>query len=145
MGDAGSCPLCTFIARKKLFVQDMQEASSEFVGEYDFSAFSASRGEGNIQESKVRKVWNLEVVEVGEEIHFVAEGNGFLYKMVRSMVGALIDVGQRKLKRDEIFEILKSRIRTEKVVSAPAKGLCLEQVFYKSPHVRNELLEKNNG
>ncbi len=49
------------------------------------------------------------------------------------MVGALLDVGSGKMKPREVEEILKSRIRTERVVSAPAKGLSLEKVFYRKP------------
>ena len=51
--------------------------------------------------------------------------------MVRSMVGALLDVGTGKLAPQEIYEILESRKRTEVVVSAPAHGLSLEKVFYR--------------
>ena len=53
--------------------------------------------------------------------------------LVVCMVGALLDVGSGKMKPREVEEILKSRIRTERVVSAPAKGLSLEKVFYRKP------------
>ncbi|NDH17706.1 MAG: tRNA pseudouridine(38-40) synthase TruA, partial [Opitutae bacterium] len=55
------------------------------------------------------------------------------YKMVRSMVGALLDVGYGKLLPEDISVILASGKRTARVVSAPAHGLCLEKVFYRLP------------
>jgi tRNA pseudouridine38-40 synthase len=121
------------LKEKKLGLTKMQEAAKAFVGEFDFSAFSASRGEEDRGESKVRKVTEVKVSEVGQEIQFDVKGRGFLYKMVRSMVGALLDVGVGKLQSSDIQDILESRQRTEQVVSAPAKGLCLEKVYYQLP------------
>ena len=69
-------------------------------------------------------------MESSKCIEIVVEGGGFLYKMVRSIVGALLDVGIQKLNREDIQKILESGKRTEKVVSAPAHGLTLEKVFY---------------
>ena len=121
------------LKEKKLDLLRMKEAAKIFVGEFDFSAFSASRGQEDRGESKVRKVTKVKVTEVGQEIQFVVEGRGFLYKMVRSMVGALLDVGAGKLQAYDIQSILEFKQRTERVVSAPAKGLCLEKVYYQLP------------
>ena len=118
------------LKEKKPDLVRMKEGATFFVGEHDFSAFSASRGEGEKEDSKIRKVWKMDVFEEGVEVHFLVEGSGFLYKMVRSMVGALLDVGVGKIEPNEILDILNSKLRTERVVSAPAKGLCLEEVFY---------------
>ena len=122
------------LKEKKVNLAAMHKAAKYFIGEHDFSAFSVSRGEDEKLESKVRKVWKVEVLKEKEEVQVVVEGSGFLYKMVRSMVGALLDVGMGKLKTEEIEIFLKSKIRTERVVSAPAKGLCLEKVFYHLPN-----------
>jgi tRNA pseudouridine38-40 synthase len=108
----------------------MQLAANYLLGEHDFSAFSASRGKGDL-ENPVKNVWKLEVVSRGDAIDFLVEGSGFLYKMVRGMVGALLDVGKGKLSADACKDILASAKRTELVVSAPAHGLCLEKVFYR--------------
>ena len=72
----------------------------------------------------------MEINSFGEELKFQVEGSGFLYKMVRSMVGALFEVGRGKIDYGSIKDILNTRKRTEVVVSSPAKGLSLEQVFY---------------
>jgi tRNA pseudouridine38-40 synthase len=100
------------------------------LGEHDFSAFSASRGK-DACENPLKHVWKVDLKARGDSLEFIIEGSGFLYKMVRSMVGALLDVGSGKLSPPQIYEILKSRKRTEVVVSAPAHGLSLEKVFYR--------------
>ena len=107
----------------------MKEGATFFVGEHNFSAFSASRGGEEKEDSKIRKVWKMDVFEEGVEVHFLVEGSGFLYKMVRSMVGALLDVGVGKIEPNEILDILNSKLRTERVVSAPAKRSMLGGSF----------------
>ena len=107
----------------------MSSSSECFLGEHDFSAFAATTG-GSTNENPLKKVWRVEIMESSKCIEIVVEGGGFLYKMVRSIVGALLDVGIQKLNREDIQKILESGKRTEKVVSAPAHGLTLEKVFY---------------
>lgn len=110
--------------------EKMQLAANILTGKHDYSAFSASHGKEDT-ESPVKHIWRFDLVSKGKSIDFVIEGGGFLYKMVRSMVGALLDVGTGKLSSSDIKCILESRKRTEVVVSAPAHGLCLDKVFYK--------------
>ena len=107
----------------------MRIGAEAFLGVHDFAGFSANRRDGEV-ESTVREVTRVDILESAGNLEFVVEGGGFLYKMVRSMVGALLDVGSGKMEPDEIKSTLKSGKRTERVVSAPAKGLCLEAVFY---------------
>ena len=116
---------------KALDLSLIREGMSVLLGEHDFSAFSAKRGDEEEEESKIREVRKFFLEEKEEELHFVVEGNGFLYKMVRGLVGALLDLGAGKLDITQLQSILEFRQRTEKVVSAPAKGLCLETVFYR--------------
>ena len=118
------------LKKLRLSVQDMEQAAQFFLGENDFSAFAASRGK-DVPENPLKHVWKVDITARGEKLDFVIEGSGFLYKMVRSMVGALLDVGSGKLAPEEINQILKSGKRTEVVVSAPAHGLSLEKVFYR--------------
>lgn len=110
----------------------MQEGASRLLGEHDFSSFSAKR-RGLAEQNAVRKVWRIEVLKKADAYDFLIEGSGFLYKMVRSLVGALLDVGEGKMEPNQLEKILKLCMRTECVVSAPAKGLSLEKVFYRSP------------
>ena len=72
----------------------------------------------------------LDVVKRGSEIRITAEGEGFLYKMVRSLVGVLVAVGDGRLKVTKVATILESRKRTALVPTAPPQGLCLMNVFY---------------
>jgi tRNA pseudouridine38-40 synthase len=107
----------------------MREASQFLVGTHDFSAFAVSHRKEE-KEDPVKEIWNMTVNQKEKEFQFEVEGSGFLYKMVRSMVGGLLEVGRGRIEADTIREILQSRKRTEVVVSAPAKGLCLEKVYY---------------
>ena len=113
--------------------EKINQAVGFFIGEHDFTGFSANRGAG--EQSGVWKVWKVKLMEKNELIEVVVEGEGCLYRMVRSMVGALLDVGSGKMEPCEIEQILQSCMRTERVVSAPAKGLSLEKVFYRKPRV----------
>ena len=117
----------------------MQEAALQFVGTHDFAAFAASRGNKD-KEPTVKKLWRMECKEVGKEIHLTTEAEGYLYKMVRSMVGAMIDVGLGRITPNEIEEILLTKVRTAKVVSAPAKGLSMEKVFYRLPKLAHSCI-----
>ena len=120
---------CLSLKNQKIDLDAMQRASSFFVGKHDFSAFAASRGKGE-KENPVKEIWKLEIDSMHNELKFMIEGSGFLYKMVRGIVGALLEVGRGKMNYSSVGEILESRKRTEVVVSAPARGLTLEKVFY---------------
>ena len=128
------------LKERKINFALMKEAAVHFLGTHDFSAFAANRGKGDT-ESPVKTVWLADWVEKPTELRFVVEGGGFLYKMVRSMVGALIDVGYGKMDPSEIRAILASRKRSVRVVSAPAHGLCLEKVFYRTPRRAGRQIE----
>jgi len=117
---------------RSLHLEVMRQAASYFLGTHDFAAFAANRGNGD-NEPTVRKVWRMEWRDQGGELHLITEAEGYLYKMVRSMVGTMLDVGLGRVEPREIPEILKTKKRTARVVSAPAKGLCMEKVFYRLP------------
>ena len=106
----------------------MEAAAAELRGTHDFKAFSAFNGVE--REDTVRDLRRLEIVRRGAHVRITAEANGFLYKMVRSLVGALVAVGEGKLTPAQVREILESRIRTNIVQTAPPQGLFLEKVFY---------------
>ncbi len=121
---------------RKLDLDAMQAAASCFLGTHDFAAFSANRGNGE-EEPTIRTLWRSEWRDCGEELHFITEGQGYLYKMVRSMVGSMIDVGRGRIPFHEIAEILQTNKRTARVVSAPARGLSMDKVFYRLPQRAN--------
>lgn len=117
------------LENRKLDVEKMKEAAAILVGMHDFSAFAADRGDGS-EENPVKDLRVLLVSRRGRNIKIVFEGSGFLYKMARSIAGALIDVGTGKLAPEHVRKILESKVRTSLVVTAPAHGLTLEKVFY---------------
>lgn len=106
----------------------MQKASKLFVGKKDFQSF-ASAHEYKM-ETTVRRVTGCKVYQRGSELTVVIEGEGFLYKMCRGIVGTLVLVGQRKLTQKDIREIFRKRDRQVAGMNAPACGLTLWRVFY---------------
>ena len=120
------------LKNRKPDLERMKEAAEHLIGTHDFTSFSASSGIEN-EESRVRTVWKIKVARKGSMIAFDVMGKGFLYKMARSFAGALLDVGCGKIDPAQLKEILMGQKRTEEIVSAPAKGLCLEEVYYRAP------------
>jgi len=115
---------------RPLDVVAMQTAATSLVGRHDFRAFTALNGPE--REDTVRELRRLEVHARGRLIRIVAEADGFLYKMVRSLVGVLVSTGEGKLTPARVREILTSKTRTAEVQTAPAHGLFLIKVFYDS-------------
>lgn len=123
---------CYSLGGGTLDLSAMRNAAARLEGTHDFTAYSASRGskDDNDDEDPVKTLDRLSVTRRGPRLCLVAEGSGFLYKMVRRLAGALVTVGQGKLTPGDVEAILKAKIRTERFPTAPAKGLCLEKVFY---------------
>ncbi len=121
-------PYCVGIARV-LDTDAMSAAARGLTGRRDFISFAAESGDP--RESTVRDLRRLEVIRRHRHVRIVAEADGFLYRMVRSLAGALIRVGEGKLPPERVAEILRERRRTHEVPTAPARGLFLERVFYR--------------
>jgi len=101
-------------------------------GRHDFRAFSAINGaEPGERDGTVRVLRRLEVLARGRDVRIVAEADGFLYKMVRSLVGALAAAGEGKLTPGEIKAHLASGVRTARIQTAPPQGLFLRRVLYR--------------
>jgi len=122
---------CLSTGKVKLDVGAMQAAASMLVGERDFASFAANRGKPYA--STVRHLRKLDVRRSGRFITIRAEANGFMYKMVRSLAGVLIDVGRGKLSPEDAGRLLEMKARSEWIVTAPARGLTLEKVYYRRP------------
>lgn len=110
-----------------LDIDAMREGASQFLGEHDFLAFCSNK---HFKKSSVRTIYSFDIEREGPELVFKVCGNGFLYNMVRIMVGTLIDVGLQKLPADAITPILDSRVRENAGQTAPPQGLCLMEVSY---------------
>jgi tRNA pseudouridine38-40 synthase len=120
-------PYCWSISQP-LAIEAMRAAALGLKGRHDFRAFSASNGKE--REDTVRWLRRLDVTARGARVRITAEADGFLYKMVRSLVGALVAVGQGKLTPAQVETILHSGRRTHLVQTAPAQGLFLARVVY---------------
>ena len=105
----------------------MKKASGIFVGEHDFKCFNASGGGAK---TTVRTIYKIEIIDSQEELKIRVSGNGFLYKMVRSLAGVLLLVGYGKLSQEDCEKILQEKRRSEKIKTLPAKGLMLYSVSY---------------
>ncbi len=116
---------------RPLDVAAMRAAAEVLRGRHDFRAFSAFGGEE--RENTVRTLARLDLIEDGARLRIEAEAEGFLYKMVRSLVGALVYAGMGKLGPERIAALLARRERTAEVETAPPQGLFLERVHYPAP------------
>ncbi len=114
--------LDTYFYYGSLDLEAMRRAAKYFEGTHDFASFCAS---GSAAESTVRTVYACEILTEGDLITVRVSGSGFLYNMVRIMVGTLLLVGSGQLAPEDISRILKARDRTEAGPTAPAKGLTL--------------------
>lgn len=114
--------------RKRLDVDAMQQAGDVLVGEHDFAAFAASGGSAC---STVRTVTELSCRRLNESlVQIRITGNGFLYMMVRNVVGTLVEVGLGRRAVESVAAVLASRDRGLAGATAPAHGLCLCEVIY---------------
>ena len=120
---------CWSLGNRKLDTDAMAEAARHFIGEQDFSAFGANRGDGSA-DNPVKDMRRVDVSRRGRRITITMEASGFLYKMARSMAGTLVEVGLGKMSPDALATILGSHRRSENVTTAPAKGLWMEHVYY---------------
>lgn len=106
---------------------DMRTAAGYLKGEHDFKSFCSPHTE--VKET-VRTVHSLEIEKEGDIITVRISGNGFLYNMVRIIVGTLINVGRGACPPEKVKEILVARDRRKAAATAPAKGLVLKYIRY---------------
>ena len=111
----------------QLNVEEMKKAIKYFEGEHDFKAFKSS---GTSSKSSVRTIYKANIITEGPNIAIDLTGNGFLYNMVRIIVGTLVDVGLGKIKSDDITNIIESKDRTKAGKTLPPQGLMLLRVEY---------------
>ncbi len=108
----------------------MREASDVLKGTHDFAAFRGAPGGALADEDTRRTLDVLQVDRRAEEVEIVAEARSFLRYMVRNLVGTLVDVAQGRLSPSRLAEVLASRQRGRAGPTAPAHGLCLEEIRY---------------
>ncbi len=113
-----------------LDVSDMRRACQELQGKHDFVSLM---NVGTQVRTTVRNMYKLEIRSIsGNELELTARADGFLKQMVRNVAGLLYAVGKHKLGPSDIPRIIAEKNRSVAPATAPAKGLCLERVFYSS-------------
>ena len=117
---------CAFHLRVALELNLMKKAAATLLGRHDFSSFM---GSASTVETAVRHLWRLEVDESDCFITITAEANGFLYNMMRIIVGTLVEVGQGKREAD-LRPLLQAKNRKIAGWTVPPHGLVLREVKY---------------
>ena len=112
---------------EKLDIPAMEKASRYFLGSHDFTAFSNAKSK---KKSMIRAITAIDFEEDGGFINIRIQGDGFLYNMVRWMVGTLLEVGLGYMKADELPGIIEGKERNKTGNLAEACGLYLEKITY---------------
>ncbi len=111
----------------QLDISTMAVAAGCLVGTHDFTSFTTKAW---CEKNRIRTVKQLDIKKEGKYIYFTIEADGFLYNMVRTIVGTLIEVGRGKIPGEDIQDILDGKNRKLAGPTAPARGLCLMEVKY---------------
>lgn len=110
-----------------LAIEAMRQAASGFLGEHDFKSFTSTK---KGKKSTVRRIDSIDIVQEGNLITFTFRGNGFLYHMVRILMGTLLEVGEGRRTAASIPELIAAKSREEAGPLVPSKGLMLKEVYY---------------
>lgn len=113
--------------RGKLDLDLIRKAAGFLVGEHDFQAFRSS---GCIAKTTVREIFQVDVVADREFVYIDVRGSGFLRNMVRMLVGTLVEVGLGKRPATDLQKLLRGEEGVVCGPTAPAHGLCLQEVWY---------------
>jgi len=113
---------------KPLDLTAMRQAARLFKGRHDFSALSANPLRP--VENRIRTISKLTIGRSGRVLTITVRADGFLYKMVRSIVGALVKAGEGKSNVEQLRALMRAKKRTAFIETAPARGLFLWRVFY---------------
>ncbi|MDY6012531.1 tRNA pseudouridine(38-40) synthase TruA [Clostridium sp.] len=117
----------SYHVKEKLDIDEMKKACQYFIGKHDFKAFKTN---GSSVKTSIRTIKDLHIENEGNIIKVFVTADGFLYNMVRIIVGTLIEVGRGKIKASDIENIIKEGKREKAGYCVPANGLVLEKVYY---------------
>ncbi|MGM9551571.1 MAG: tRNA pseudouridine(38-40) synthase TruA [Clostridia bacterium] len=112
---------------EKLDVDKMRKAAESLIGTHDFLGFSSLK---RVKKSTVRTIYDVKIEKSGNEIKIYITGDGFLYNMVRIIIGTLIEIGSGKVDTEIIKRVLESKKRQDAGFTAPGCGLTLFSVVY---------------
>lgn len=113
---------------EQLDIDKMNKACDKLIGTHDFIGFSSLK---KSKKSTVRTINEISVHKEGDLLHFTFVGNGFLHKMVRIIMGTLLEIGAGTTEPEYIDAIFESKIRSNAGMTVPSQGLFLDEVYYK--------------
>lgn len=122
--------LYSWHVHKRLDLDLLAQAAPLFCGTHDFTSFANEAHAGSASRNPVRTLYRLDLIPVDGGIRLEFEGDGFLYKMVRNIVGTLVDVASHKRPIEDISMIFESKDRRCASKAAPPQGLFLMRVNY---------------
>lgn len=131
-------PFYKYTAYRSWYPIDAQRLDREakaFIGRHDFKAFCSA---DCTKENTERTIFDFTVKRVGDTVRFKVSGDGFLYNMVRIMVGTLLYINDSKLPEGAITDLIEGRDRTKAGKTVPPQGLYLNKVFYDEGNEDNE-------
>ncbi|MFP4105143.1 MAG: tRNA pseudouridine(38-40) synthase TruA [Phycisphaerae bacterium] len=112
---------------RKLDIEPMKDAAARLVGRHDFRGFATS---AEVRDNTERTIYRCDVARTGPEILIHVQGDGFLYNMVRNIVGTLTEIGRGRWQPDRIDTVLRTRNRRDAGVTAPPDGLTMQCVHF---------------
>lgn len=112
---------------EELEEEAVRQAMGRLVGTHDFKAFTSKK---NSKKSTLRTIHDIQLKRIGQEWQFTFRGDGFLYHMVRIMMGTLLEIGSGKRSLESIDEAFETGERKKAGFLAPPQGLALMEVFY---------------
>ncbi|QDP38917.1 tRNA pseudouridine(38-40) synthase TruA [Radiobacillus deserti] len=120
-----------------LDLDEMSKACELLQGEHDFTAFCAANS--GVKGDKIRTIYQAHIKCTGNQIVFTFTGSGFLYNMVRILVGTLLEIGVGKRRASDILSIIESKDRNNAGKTAPAHGLYLWKVRYEEKNEKQRV------
>lgn len=116
-----------YTVTESLDLAAMETAATHFLGTHDFMSLCANK---RMKKSTVRTIKSIRIQRLGNELRFTVTGDGFLYNMVRTLVGTILEVGMGKRRPDSIPALLEAKDRSQAGYLVPPHGLRLEEVYY---------------
>lgn len=123
---------------RKLNFNLLHEAAALFVGTHDFTSFANEPHAGAVVKNPVRTIERLQICPIEGGLRLEFKGNGFLYKMVRNIVGTLVDAASQRIAVEDIISIFEAKDRRRASCAAPPQGLFLVCVDYPPDHLSFE-------
>ncbi|NTW70930.1 MAG: tRNA pseudouridine(38-40) synthase TruA [Eubacteriaceae bacterium] len=117
----------SFHIPEKFDLEKIRKAAEIFQGTHDFIGFSSVK---KTSKSTVRTINSIQIIEDEKMLRFIFSGDGFLYNMIRIIMGTLVEIGSGKKEISSINEILQTGKRSEAGYTLPPHGLFLDKVYY---------------